>query len=106
MWYSYYVSHAVTPLLALLPLSAGAAGVAAVLFFAGQWECAVVDILCQGRYATLMQRSPETGADLVTWVWFSFQTGSLVAFSLLGPMVDALDPRAIFLVAAPFAAQE
>ena len=81
------------------------AKVCAALFFLATAELAVVDLLCEGKYAEMMVKHPETGADLVTWVWLSYHVGTLIGSALTGPMADYVSPRAIFWVALPLAAQ-
>jgi hypothetical protein len=92
-------------LLAAVPFGADEAKVCAALFFLATTELAVVDLLCEGKYAEMMVKHPETGADLVTWVWLSYHIGTLIGSVLTGPMADYISPRAIFWVALPLAAQ-
>ena len=92
-------------LLASVSFGAGEAKVCAALFFLATAELAVVDLLCEGKYAEMMVKRPETGADLVTWVWLSYHVGTLIGSALTGPMADYVSPRAIFWVALPLAAQ-
>ena len=86
-------------------VKADEAKVCAVLFFLATAELAIVDLLCEGKYAEMMVKHPETGADLVTWVWLSYHIGTLIGSALTGPMADYVSPRAVFWVALPLAAQ-
>ena len=52
-----------------------------------------------------MWLQPQTGPDLVTWVWMSYHVGTLLGSCLTGPMADYVSPRAIFWVALPLASQ-
>jgi hypothetical protein len=92
-------------LLAAVSFGPDDAKVCAALFFLATAELAVVDLLCEGKYAEMMVKHPETGADLVTWVWLSYHVGTLIGSALTGPMADYVSPRAIFWVALPLAAQ-
>eukprot|EP01043_Picozoa_sp_COSAG02_P022719 COSAG02_NODE_1189_length_13995_cov_7.850101_5_plen_188_part_00 len=92
-------------LLAAVSFGPDEAKVCAVLFFLATAELAIVDLLCEGKYAEMMVKHPETGADLVTWVWLSYHIGTLIGSALTGPMADYVSPRAIFWVALPLAAQ-
>lgn len=92
-------------LLATVQLSSDSANLAAVMFFFGSLELAVVDLLCEGRYAALMVKRPETGAGLVTWVWACYQIGSLIAAACIGPITDDLDVHVLFYICLPFSMQ-
>mmetsp|Transcript_28609 Transcript_28609/g.66872 ORF Transcript_28609/g.66872 Transcript_28609/m.66872 type:complete len:587 (-) Transcript_28609:74-1834(-) len=82
------------------------ASTAALLFFAIGVELAVVDLLCEGKYAELMREKPETGAALVTWVWLTYHVGSFVAALLTGPIADSsYGIQTVFWICLPLAAQ-
>jgi hypothetical protein len=49
-------------------------------------EIATADLLCEGKYAELMQAKPKTGSTMVSYVWGCFQLGSLFAAFFVGPM--------------------
>jgi predicted MFS family arabinose efflux permease len=78
---------------------------AACLFFLVSVETSVVDLLCEGKYAELMRRHPESGGDVVTWVWASYHMGALFAAVITGPIADSGNLRAIFWVCLPLALQ-
>jgi hypothetical protein len=59
----------------------------------------------EGKYAEKMAERPDTGPDLVTWVWANYQTGVLLAAALVGTLADAVGPRAMYAVASVFALQ-
>lgn len=88
--------------LATLPVGAGAA---ALLFFASMMEQATADLLCEGKYAEMMVARPETGSSLVSWVWGVYHLGGVFAACMLGPLIEAIGPRAVWWIAVPFAAQ-
>jgi folate/biopterin transporter len=92
-------------LLAAVPFAAEHARVCAALFCLASLELAVVDLLCEGKYAEMMVKVPESSSDLVTWVWGSYHLGSLLATAFTGPIADHFSPRAVFWVAIPLAAQ-
>ena len=89
-------------LLGLMPLTAAQS---ACLFFLVSVETSVVDLLCEGKYAERMRALPETGSDLVTWVWGSYHLGALMAACITGPVADSGDTRIIFWVCLPIALQ-
>ena len=68
-------------------------------------QIAAVDLLVEGRYAQMMVALPHTGTTLVTWVWVSYFLGSLAVTIFVGPMADSYNPRYIFALGIPFAAQ-
>lgn len=71
--------------------------VAATLLFAANFQIAVADLLCEGRYAALMQEKPHTGSTMVSYVWGCFQIGSLVAAMFVGPVADHYNPQVRFI---------
>eukprot|EP00937_MAST-01D_sp_MAST-1D-sp2_P000271 g271.t1 len=67
---SSVVSLAAFVVLAAVPLSGEAgATLSGLLFFLGMVQPMVVDLLCEGKYAEILRRHPETGASIVSWVW-------------------------------------
>eukprot|EP00283_Hemiselmis_rufescens_P025926 CAMPEP_0173441318 /NCGR_PEP_ID=MMETSP1357-20121228/23893_1 /TAXON_ID=77926 /ORGANISM="Hemiselmis rufescens, Strain PCC563" /LENGTH=550 /DNA_ID=CAMNT_0014406887 /DNA_START=22 /DNA_END=1670 /DNA_ORIENTATION=+ len=80
------------------------ASVAAAALFLANYEIATSDLLCEGKYAELMQTKPKTGSTMVSFVWGCFQVGSLIAALFVGPMADAYNPQIIFWVCLPLAA--
>lgn len=62
------------------------ASLAAVMLFMANFEIATADLLCEGKYAELMQAKPKTGSTMVSFVWGCFQIGSLIAALFVGPM--------------------
>jgi MFS family permease len=76
-----------------------------MMFFLTSMELAVVDLLCEGKYAELMVTKPETGSDLVTWVWACYQTGTLMAAMIIGPVADNVSPTVLFFICIPLALQ-
>ena len=105
---SAILGTAVLLLLATLPLARAGPSVApfaAVLMALCMLEQALVDLLVEGKYAEKMAERPDTGPDLVTWVWANYQTGVLLAAALVGTMADWVGPRAMYAVASVFALQ-
>ena len=105
---SAILGTAVLLLLAALPLAQAGPAVApfaALLMALCMLEQALVDLLVEGKYAEKMAERPETGPDLVTWVWANYQTGVLLAAALVGTLADAVGPRAMYAVASVFALQ-
>jgi len=99
------VGTAAFALLATVELNQDSAEVAAAMFFFGSLELAVVDLLCEGRYAALMVLHPETGAGLVTWVWACYQIGTLIAAACIGPITDNWNVHYLFWICLPFSVQ-
>ena len=80
------------------------APLAALLLTGVSMEAAVIDLLAEGKYAERMRAHPETGGALPSFVWASVFLGSIVAACIAGPMADAGQLRAIFVLAVPAAA--
>jgi hypothetical protein len=81
------------------------AQIAAMMFFSANVMVSMVDLLCQGAYAAAMVAHPSTSSALVSWVWGQYHVGALMASTLVGPLADAVNPRIIFWIALPLAAQ-
>lgn len=92
-------------LIGSIQLTEALAPVAAVLIMMGHLQLATVDLLCEGKYAEMMVSKPESGSDLVTYVWGLYIVGTFMGSAIAGPMADHTNPRYIFLVCLPFAAQ-
>ena len=41
--------------------------------FLANMQIATCDLLCEGKYAELMQQKPHTGSTMVSYVWGCFQ---------------------------------
>ena len=91
-------------LLALLPKQDNPwiAIISALMFLFCNLQTATTDLLCEGKYAEKMAEKPETGSDMVTYVWVCIQVGGLVAAIVVGPLVDATKVRYLFWLALPF----
>ncbi|KAI0566892.1 Biopterin transporter [Gracilaria domingensis] len=81
------------------------APIAAFLLLLGNMQLATVDLLCEGKYAEMMVSKPESGSDLVSYVWGLYNIGSFFGSLIAGPMADHFNPRFIWLVCVPFAVQ-
>eukprot|EP00123_Amoebidium_parasiticum_P021852 comp7493_c0_seq1/m.3156 comp7493_c0_seq1/g.3156 ORF comp7493_c0_seq1/g.3156 comp7493_c0_seq1/m.3156 type:complete len:624 (-) comp7493_c0_seq1:377-2248(-) len=92
-------------LVAALPLDRSSAAIAALLFMLGHFQLALVDLLCEGKYAELMVKHPHTSSDVVSWVWGMVSFGSLVSAAAIGPLADAGYIRSIYWICVPLAAQ-
>ena len=103
---SYVIAAAIVGTVSFLALAALdlSAPASACFFFLVSVETSVVDLLCEGKYAELMRERPESGSDLVTWVWATYHGGSLLASCMTGPIADNLSVKIIFWVCIPFAA--
>eukprot|EP00802_Teleaulax_amphioxeia_P010046 Tamp_10071.p1 GENE.Tamp_10071~~Tamp_10071.p1 ORF type:complete len:642 (+),score=101.05 Tamp_10071:129-1928(+) len=105
---SYIICTAVMGTLAYFCLAAlpvGSPMTAAVLLFLANLQIATADLLCEGKYASLMQAKPKTGSAMVSLVWGCFQLGALIAACVVGPVADSFNPQVLFWVCIPLAAQ-
>ena len=75
-------------LLAAAPFTPEQARICAALFFCASMELAVVDLLCEGKYAELMVKVPHSSSDLVTWVWGCYHLGTLIGSSVTGTLAS------------------
>mmetsp|Transcript_1183 Transcript_1183/g.2311 ORF Transcript_1183/g.2311 Transcript_1183/m.2311 type:complete len:563 (+) Transcript_1183:119-1807(+) len=83
--------------------SMGVEKVVACLFII-QLQLSTSDLLSEAKYAEKMQKKPERGPDLMTYVWFGLTAGGLVATLLVGPCIAHLGVKASYiLVAVPLA---
>lgn len=99
------VGTAAFALLGFLQFSQSSAAIAAFLLLLGNLQMAAVDLLCEGKYAEMMVSKPKSGSSLVSYVWGLYMTGTFLGSLVAGPMADHFNPRYIFLVCLPFAAQ-
>lgn len=83
----------------------GAAGFAAMLCFGATSGVVVVDLLLEGQYAEMMVKKPQTGTDIVSWVWATYMAGTIVAAIVVGPLADAGNIQAMFWICVPLAVQ-
>ncbi|KAJ1483457.1 folate-biopterin transporter, partial [Baffinella frigidus] len=58
---------AFTALAQALPIKSAA--MAGCLMFLANMQIATCDLLCEGKYAELMQTKPHTGSAMVSYVW-------------------------------------
>lgn len=91
--------------LAIVQMSEATAPAAAMLLMLVSLQLATVDLLTEGTYAGLMRGMPETGADVVTFVWGLYMVGSFVGSAVAGPISDHFNPKVIFFVCLPLALQ-
>lgn len=91
--------------LGFVQFAAWLAPLAAFLLLLGNLQLATVDLLCEGKYAEMMVAKPESGSDLVTFVWGLYMVGTFVGSVVAGPVADNFNPRYIFIVCLPLAAQ-
>ena len=88
--------------LAALPIKS--ANVAALFMFLANIQIAISDLLCEGKYAELMQAKPKTGSSMVSYVWGCYQVGAFVASVFVGPIADNYNPQIIFWFCIPLSA--
>lgn len=102
---SSFVGVCALLVLATVQMSEATAPIAAILLMFVNLQLATVDLLTEGTYAALMRGMPETGADVVTFVWGLYMVGSFAGSSVAGPISDHFNPRVIFFVCLPLALQ-
>lgn len=91
-------------LMLLLPHSSGASvgTIASVFFFCVVLSVASLDLLCEGKYSELLKKkSAVTGAAIISWVYWSYQLGSVAAAAIEGPLADQADPRTVLWCVMP-----
>lgn len=91
--------------LAAVQMQHSTAPLAAFLLMCVSLQLAVVDLLSEGTYAAQMATKPETGADVVSYVWGLYMLGTFLGSSVSGPVADHFNPRGIFWVCLPLALQ-
>lgn len=73
-----------------MPVYACVLNVCLCAVFLTNFEIATADLLCEGKYAEMMQAKPKTGSTIVSYVWGCFQIGSLIAATFVGPVAGLL----------------
>lgn len=91
--------------LGFVQFSHATAAISAFLGFLTQFQIAFVDLLTEGKYAEMMAQNPASGTALVSFAWGLRNVGMFFGSSIGGPMADHFNPRYIFLVCLPLAAQ-
>lgn len=104
-YYIIIVSILGTISFAVLGVANLTAPIAACLLLLGNLQLATVDLLIEGKYAEKMVQHPESGSDLVSLVWGLVNCGQFLGSVVAGPMADYFNPKYIFLVCLPLAAQ-
>jgi MFS family permease len=100
-----FLGTAAIVVLASVQMSQATASIAALLLMCVSLQLATVDLLVEGTYAALMARMPETGSDVVSFVWALYMVGSFVGSTLAGPIADHFNARTIFWVCLPLCLQ-
>ncbi len=104
-YYVVLVSILGTAAFAVLGFVQLSAPFAAFLLLLCNLQVATVDLLVEGKYAEKMVEHPDSGSDLVSLVWGLIHVGAFVGSIVAGPMADYFNPRWIFVVCLPLAAQ-
>ena len=65
----------------------------AILLFTATLQITASDLLCEGKYASVMKEKPESGSSMVSFVWGCYQLGALLAACIVGPVADRYDPK-------------
>jgi len=68
--------------------------------FVLMFQMSTIDLLSEAKYAEAMQRNPQHGPSMMTYVWFGLTFGGLIATFMSGYAIGAFGPRMLFLVAA------
>ena len=88
-------------LILAVPRKASSAAGVAVLIFVTFTAMAFQDLLCEGAYTRIMQSSVAAGSSAVTWVWWMYSIGNLIAAIVEGTLADQIDPFTILSIVAP-----
>ena len=78
-------------------------GGAVMLFFFMALQRSVCDLLTEAKYAESISASPESGPDLLTFVWGGIEFFALIGLLLIGPILEHYGPRRPLLILIPFA---
>lgn len=92
-------------ILGFAPIPARLAPLAAFLLLLTNLQVATVDLLCEGKYAEKMRADQESGSQLVSFVSVLYMIGAFLGSIVAGPIADNFNPRYIFAVCVPLAAQ-
>jgi len=79
--------------IALIPHSALSPEIATVAMFLAQFQWATGDILVEGFYSRKMADCPETGPDLVVFVWMGNFAAQLAATVLAGVTMEIVEGK-------------
>jgi len=61
-------------------------------------QASVVDLLTEAGYAEKIRRRPESGPDLMTFVWGGITLGNLLATACVGVIIEHYGPHAVYAV--------
>eukprot|EP00124_Ichthyophonus_hoferi_P004411 Ihof_evm1s481 gene=Ihof_evmTU1s481 len=77
------------------------APIAAIMFFLGNLEISIIDLMTEATYAEQMALKPETSSDIVTWSWMWSNLGTLLSTWVVGPLGSAYkDQKDVWLLRA------
>ncbi|CCW69664.1 unnamed protein product [Phytomonas sp. Hart1] len=102
-WYMFascVVGSVFALLYGLLPAKPSSADFATAFASLSNFGIATVDILSEGYYSRFMRRIPESGAALVSWVWWIVTIGGFLASIFQGPLSDLKMPQVGVFIAA------
>lgn len=68
-----------------------------ICLFLFTMQISATDLLSEAKYAEKMRACPKYGPDLLTYVWFGLQVGSLVAVALSGLVIMRYGPKMLFV---------
>lgn len=74
-----------------------------MMMFCLHYQVSNCDLLVEGKYAELMRENPHTGSNIVTLKSGFQQFGFIIAMSFVGPLADAKNFTAMFIVCLCFA---
>jgi len=67
------------------------------LFFRN-FQVSTCDLLAEGKYSAKIKENPEQGPNLLTYVWFGMQFGSLLAVGASGVVISFFGFRGVFFI--------
>ncbi|CEM22134.1 unnamed protein product [Vitrella brassicaformis CCMP3155] len=74
-------------------------------FFFSQIQCALQDMLTDGKYTEMMALRPDHGPEIVTYVWGLATCGVIIASASVGPISDNVGPDLVFWLCLPMSLQ-
>lgn len=65
--------------------------------FGMQLQASTTDLLTEATYSESIQEKPQSGPDLITYVWGGITIGNMTAVSCVSWLISNFGPRAVFL---------
>lgn len=72
-------------------------GAAVLCLFGMSLQAATCDLLTEAKYSEHLTLVPRYGPDLISFIWGGITVGSIFGLTLVGVLLPAFGPRAVFL---------